>query len=236
MWSGNRSESAVESERRKGATEDDYQRAGQRGLSEASGMPRHAYLVGIEDEDLEPPTAELLEDVDLSRVGHGRDDDEPPALEVECEVATVRRVGTEDDNGLLADLVRDAVLSWDEAQGAVLGVGEERERDEAREERGEDPGRLGWVGDVGCAAREADGGDGVGQGVGTGVACEVCKPGEARVRGRRGWGRGRGGGGRVDDVWEPVSWVGDALSEGELVDEVTEGRVHVSGKVVEVVE
>ena len=89
MWSGNRSESAVESERRKGATEDDYQRAGQRGLSKASGMPRHAYLVGIEDEDLEPPTAELLEDVDLSRVGHGRDDDEPPALEVECEVATL---------------------------------------------------------------------------------------------------------------------------------------------------
>ena len=187
------------------------------------GKGRRTHLVRVEDEDLEPASAQLLEDVDLARVGDGGDDDKAAALEVEGEVAAVGRVCAEDDDALLADLVGDAVLGRDEAEGPVLWVGEEGARDEADEEGREEAGRLLRVEGVGGCGREAECGDGVGPRVVCGVRGDGARPGRGpggRWGRRRRRGRGRL---REDGVWEPVARVGDALAEGELVDEVGPG-------------
>lgn len=91
---------------------------------------RAAHLFRVEYKHFEPTATGAFERVDVSRVCNGRDDDKPPPFEVEGDLPPMRRLCTEDDDGLFPDFSGDAVLSGQEAVGAVFRVGEDGEGDE----------------------------------------------------------------------------------------------------------
>lgn len=219
--SGNRSESAVDSERRNGATLEDCACGGVRSSAISRQWRKETYLGRVEYEDLDPPSAALLEHVALGGTLHGADHDEPAPLEIQREL-TRGAVGTEDEDGLLAHLGLRRARHAQRAvrPGQACNGHELLERSQERHDRAREGGWEEVVRPAGEGARSEERGE-----VRVHVELQAHADRLRWGRWRRGDGRPRGG-----KLWDRR----ERAALGDLAVDILERRVEGVRQLVEV--